>query len=673
MLSLRELSLRQRLTLVIFLVSMLVLCLSSSFSAIVELRNLRNSMRKDLLALSEFIAANSVIPLATKDVAGADRIMQNLHSQHEIVTAYLLNPDGEMFAAYAHDADPSHRSGRIVDPMDFLLEEQQIGRGRRQSEPLLMDEEGWIAVFRPLFLGEKPVGSLYLRAEMTRYWEQSFWLVIGWLSVLGIAAVLSYLLSLRLQKSFTAPIELLVERMREVPLRHREKLRKPGAANDEFDTLFQGFDQMVSALNRRDRQLLEHKNNLEQEVRQRTRELYEAKEQAEAATRAKSRFLANVSHEIRTPMVGILGMSELLCQANLTPRQKQLAETVNQSGQALLAIINDLLDLSKAEAGKLHLDERPFDLGTVLNDALQVFQVKAEEQDIDLSLDIDDTNQTMLVGDPVRIRQITMNLLSNAVKFTEQGDIRVVAEIRPVAGSATARLRLTVQDTGIGLSPEDQAKIFESFHQVDSSSTRSQGGTGLGLTIVRELVERMGGTIALQSQAGVGSCFTIDLELPTAGSAPLCGDDSAQELREVSSASAATVLLVEDNPTTQQLLCILLENAGHRVVVVDNGRKALAYLEKRTVDLVFMDCQMPEMDGFETTRLLRGKGFERPIVALTAHAREEDEERCRASGMDDFLGKPFKKVELQNILNRWLGNQAAAEEELEPTSPAGQD
>ena len=245
MLSLRELSLRQRLTLVIFLVSMLVLCLSSSFSAIVELHNLRKSMREDLLALSELIAANSVLPLATKDVAGADRIMRSIHSQHEIVTAYLLKPDGEMFSAYVHDADPSHRSGRIVDPIDFLLEEQQIGRGRSQSEPLLMDEEGWIAVFRPLFLGEKPVGSLYLRAEMTRYWEQSFWLILGWLSVLGIAAVLSYLLSFRLQKSFTAPIELLVERMREVPLRHRERPRKAVAATDEFDTLFQGFDQMV--------------------------------------------------------------------------------------------------------------------------------------------------------------------------------------------------------------------------------------------------------------------------------------------------------------------------------------------------------------------------------------------------------------------------------------------
>lgn len=672
MLSLRELSLRQRLTLVIFLVSMLVLCLSSSFSAIVGLHNLRKSMREDLLALSELIAANSVIPLATKDVAGADRIMRSIHSQHEIVTAYLLNPDGEMFSAYVHVADPSHRSGRIVDPIDFLLEEQQIGRGRSQSEPLLMDEEGWIAVFRPLFLGEKPVGSLYLRAEMTRYWEQSFWLILGWLSVLGIAAVLSYLLSLRLQKSFTAPIELLVERMREVPLRHRERPRKAVAATDEFDTLFQGFDQMVSALNRRDRQLLEHKNNLEQEVRQRTRELYKAKEQAEAATRAKSRFLANVSHEIRTPMVGILGMSELLCQTNLAPRQKQLAETVNQSGQALLAIINDLLDLSKAEAGKLVLDERPFDLGTVLNDALQVFQVKAEEKDVNLALDIDDTNQTMLVGDPVRIRQIMMNLLSNAVKFTDQGDIRVVAEIRPVSGSATARLRLVVQDTGIGLSPEDQAKIFESFHQVDSSSTRSQGGTGLGLTIVRELVERMGGTIALQSQPGVGSCFTIHLELPMAGRIPLCSDDSAMALSEVSPLTAASVLLVEDNPTTQQLLRILLENAGHQVVVVDNGRKALTYLEKQTVDLVFMDCQMPEMDGFETTRRLRGKGFKRPIIALTAHAREEDEERCRASGMDDFLGKPFKKVELQNVLNRWLGNRAAAGE-LDSASPAGQD
>lgn len=657
-------SVRQKLTGIIFLVSMIVLCLSSAFSAYVELRHLRQSMREDLGALSGILTANGVVELATRNFAGADNILKTVHSQPDVVTAYFFFPDGEVVAAYSHDSGEEHRTGRPLDPKILRMEEVQIDQGVAEKRQIIWEENNWMSVFSPMFLNNRLVGSLYIRSEMVRYQIQALWLALGWLSVLGIAAVLSFLLSSRFQQVISRPVELLTERMKEIPLKHRQVPRDPALPTDEFGMLFEGFDEMVKALDRRDQQLLEHRQNLEKEVELRTNELREAKELAENATAAKSRFLANVSHEIRTPMVGVLGLSDLLRQGGLPEHEKQLAETLHQSGESLMAIINDLLDLSKAESGKLTLEAIPFNLVRCIEDSANIMRAKALEKGIELIAEWPDSAKQWLIGDPVRIRQVLINLISNAVKFTEQGEVRVSARFDLDTSGEEGDLLISVQDTGIGLRQQDHERIFDSFQQADSSTTRRYGGTGLGLTIVRDLIQLMGGDISLESTYGEGSRFSIRLKLPVAEGGPIPETGVMPQTQAApieKQRLAARILLAEDNPTTQQLLLILLENAGLDVTVVDNGRQAVDFLDQQSVDLVFMDCQMPEMDGLEATGQLRRKGIKVPVVALTAHAREEDEVKCLKAGMDDFMSKPFRKFELDMILEKWLALPAVPE------------
>lgn len=675
MVTVRPMSLRQKLTGIIFLVSMTVLCLTSVFFVSIELRYIRNSLHENLVSLSEVITANGMMALATKDVQAAEDVLQTVQAQPDVVTAYFFYPEGRMVAAYSHEVSGAPRPDSSVDPEALKLEERQIRQGLLNRQWQLWDENSWVSLFVPMMVDDRPVGFFYLRSEATRIQLQMLWMLLGWLVVLGVAAMLSYLLSSRVQRIISKPVDALVERMRQVPLRHRLEERGASPPTDEFGALFEGFEEMVRALNRRDEMLLRHHSNLEKEIEIRTRELREAKEMAESATEAKSRFLANVSHEIRTPMIGVLGMSDLLRQSPLPEKEKQLVETVHQSGEALLAIINDLLDLSKAESGKLILEKVPFNIRLTIEEALRIMQIQADEKGLALGLEYPAKAPEWLRGDPVRLRQILINLIGNAIKFTGQGEVRVIVRADQAEPGENLPLQIAVQDTGVGLRPEDQERIFESFQQADSSTTRRFGGTGLGLTIVRELTEVMGGTISVASASQKGSCFTVHLTLEVAmPSEPPEELTPVEEAAAESGAIGQSVLLAEDNPTTQHLLRLLLQDAGLKVTIVENGLEAVAFLAREKVDLVLMDCQMPAMDGFEATRKLRSMGLQVPVVALTAHVRNEDEHRCLTAGMDDFLGKPFKKIELEAMLGKWLPAAGPCGLQSEPgTARAGHE
>lgn len=532
--------------------------------------------------------------------------------------------------------------------------------------------EEQLSATRPVFTGNRlPIEGFELMLESPLRVSNSLPILsLIYTASILLMAVLTALLSVRRARRLASPLKELNAAARQVAAEGPAGHLIASNRRDEIGELTASLNDMVAALARAH-------ETLEAEVEERTRQLQEALVHAENANRAKSAFLANMSHEVRTPMNAIIGLSDLAVSQAETPELRDYLIKIHGSAKALLGILNDILDYSKIEAGRLEIESIGFPVGEIIENIHTLFCLAAEEKGIALTETLAPEVPRYLIGDPLRLGQVLSNLVGNAIKFTGQGVVRL--EIEPIEEREDiVRLRFSVRDTGIGIDPKVQGELFQPFTQADGSITRRFGGTGLGLAITQRLVTLMGGTLGVESRPGEGSTFTVDLPFRRADPAAVHRHPQAHPAQPHTGLDGRRILLVEDNPINQQVAAGFLRQWGIEVAIADNGEKALERLAQEPFDAVLMDLQMPVMGGIEAVRRLReNPRFARlPVIAMTAATMVEDRAASEAAGMNDFIPKPIEREMLAAVLERWLhadadpGKDRPASADASPAPPS---